>query len=61
MTKSEILEKIGEEVPFIDVKPFSHNLVGMLLNMLAKQHGQEEANKAIDDYELEELGWSKVK
>ncbi len=60
-TKSEIHEKIEREVPFVDIKPFSHNLIGMLLGMLAKQYGQEEANKAIDDYELEELGWSKVK
>ena len=60
-TKSEIHEKIEEEVPYVGVKPFSHNLIGMLLNMLAKQYGQEEANKAIEYYELEELGWSKVK
>jgi len=54
-------EMIDEEVPYVDVKPYSHNLISLALGAIAKEHGQDEANKAIEDFGLGSLGWSKVK
>jgi len=58
-TLEELREKIEDEVPYVDVKPYSHNIIGLLLSQIAKEHGRAEANKAIEDFGLEELGWSK--
>ncbi len=51
--------QIKKEIKFIDIKPYSHNIVNLLLGMINKEYGQEETNKAIEDFELEDLGWSK--
>lgn len=59
-TKEEWIETISEEIPYIDVKPYSHNIISVALQAIAKQFGVEEANKVIDDFDLEPYGWSKV-
>ena len=60
-TKKQWLEDIKNEVPFIDVKPYSHNIISISLRAIAKEWGKEEANKAIKKFGLDELGWSIVK
>ena len=55
----ELYEKLEEAASTVDVLPYSHNIVSILLRQLASEFGKEEANKAIDNFELEELGWSK--
>jgi hypothetical protein len=32
--------------------PFSHNLVGMALSSLAREHGEAEADKLVDKFDL---------
>ncbi|KKM66012.1 hypothetical protein LCGC14_1485460, partial [marine sediment metagenome] len=56
----EIKSKIGAEVDYVDVKPYSHNIIGLLLQMAATHYGNDAANELIDYFELEELGWSKI-
>lgn len=56
-----LYDKIEKEVDYIDVKPFSHNIVGLVLQEISKEFGQDRANEAIDHFNLELLGWSKVK
>jgi len=56
-----LYDKIEKEVDYIDVKPFSHNIVGLVLQEISKEFGQDRANKAIDYFNLELFGWSKVK
>jgi len=51
--------RIQEQVPFVDVKPYSHNIIGLLLSQIAKKYGDTEANQAIEDFQLEGLGWRK--
>ena len=62
--KEETLEDwkdtIGNEVESVDVKPYSHNIINIALQAIAKRYGIKEANNAIDEYNLEELGWNKV-
>ena len=52
--------RIEQETPFVGIKPYSHNIIGIVLNQIASEFGLDEANRAIDDFGLEELGWRKV-
>jgi hypothetical protein len=62
MSTLEILRgDIAEEVDYVDVKPYSHNIIGLTLRSIAKNFGKEEANKAIRDFGLVKLGWREVK
>ena len=48
---------IRKEVDWVDIKPYSHNIIGCALRAIAKDHGQEEANKTIVDFKLYKKGW----
>ena len=58
-TLEEWRQTIDREVPFVDRKPYSHNIISVALMAIAKTYGDYEANKAIDDFKLERLGWQK--
>lgn len=49
---------IRKEVPHIDRKPFSSNIIAITLKMIADDFGKDEANKAIRDFKLDKKGWS---
>ena len=59
-TLQEWLDVIGREIDFVDVKPYSHNIISLALLAIAKNHGHDKANEVIDDFKLELLGWKKV-
>ena len=59
-TKKDIERLLSKEVPYIDLKPYSHNIVSLTLQIAAKNYGNEYANHLIDKFKLEKLGWSKV-
>jgi len=61
MNKSydEWVEVIGEEVDYVDVKPFSHNIISIALSAIAKEWGNNTTNRVIEDFGLEDLGWQK--
>lgn len=48
---------IKQEVPYVGIKPYSHNIISLSLSVIAKRWGWKSANKAIRDFDLEELGW----
>ena len=56
-----IILKILDERNNVDVKPYSHNIIALMLEMVSNEYGQERANKLIVDLQLEELGWQVVK
>jgi len=60
-TLKELRAGIKKEVPYVDLKPFSHNIISIGLMIIAKEYGKEEANKAIRDFGLDELGWREEK
>jgi hypothetical protein len=60
-TKEQWLEDIKNEVPFIGLKPYSHNIISLSLMAISKKWGKKEANKAIKKFGLDKLGWSIVK
>ena len=69
MTKNEllidpeyqkILATIDKEVDYVGFKPYSHNIISCALQEAAEKFGYEVANDIIVEFELENLGWSKV-
>jgi hypothetical protein len=44
----------------VGIRPYSHNIIMIALQAISRGWGQNKANKAIDDYGLEHLGWSKI-
>lgn len=56
-TLKELRTEIGEEVGFVGLKPFSHNIIGMCLREIHKRFGMASANKAIKDFDLDSMGW----
>ena len=60
-TLEELREEVRREAAHIDTRPYSHNIVGLLLSQIAEEHGVAEANKAIRDFRLKAKGWSEVK
>ena len=59
MDLEEARQKIRDEVGFVDIKPYSHNIIGFVLLSVSKEHGKKQANELIDEFKLEELGWKK--
>lgn len=56
-TLNELRKKIRNEVGYIGVRPYSHNIVGLLLSQIAQEYGTAEANKTIRDFHLDTRGW----
>lgn len=56
-TLEEWIEVIKENKPFVDIKLYSHNLITIALQAIAKNWGISEANKIILDMGLKKLGW----
>ncbi len=48
---------IKREVDSLNDRPFSHNIITLALNAIDSRFGSKQANKAVRDFELDELGW----
>ena len=53
-TEEEIIEKIEEEIPYIGIKPISHNIIGIELLLYSREKATYELIKELG---LDELGW----
>jgi hypothetical protein len=60
-TLQELKDIIAKEKDFIGIKPYSHNIISLVLLQISKEHSREEANKCIDEFELQKHGWKKEK
>ena len=58
-TLTEWVACIEDEVMFVNVKPYSHNIINIALGAIAHEYGDEAVNQVIGDLDLERLGWSK--
>jgi hypothetical protein len=54
---NEIKAQILKEIPFVDIKPFSHNIISLELRLMSEEFGVQHANKIIVDYGLDKMGW----
>ena len=53
----KIIKKIKDEIPFVNVKPYSHNLIGLHMTMLEKIAGKQAVLELVKTTELKNLGW----
>ena len=60
-TLQELKEIIEREKDFIGIKPYSHNIISLVLLQISQEYNKKEANKCIDEFELERHGWKKEK
>ena len=56
-TKKEIIATIKKEIPFVDIKPYSHNIISLQLTMLEEVAGEEAVVELIKSTKLKDLGW----
>jgi hypothetical protein len=59
-TKEELISIIKKEIPYVDKKPYSHNIINIQLEILGKKYGMEEAKKLIKKTKLKNLGWGHI-
>ena len=50
--------QIKREAETVGVKSHSHNIISLALKEIAEEFSDNEANKAIADFKLEQLGWN---
>lgn len=55
----ESYEQIEQELEYLDIKPYSKNIIESRLRAVAHKYGYAEANKLIDDLGLQYYGWKK--
>ena len=60
-TLDEMKQTIKNEIPYVDVKPFSHNIISLELRMISEKFGQDVANQTIKDLKLDTLAWQATK
>jgi hypothetical protein len=52
-------EIIEDELQYLDIKPYSRNIIGLELRNVDKKCGVESANSLIDEFDLEGVGFNK--
>ena len=53
-----MMEKVENEIPYIDIKPFSHNIINLELRMMEELVGEERVVEFIRNNKyLMEKGW----
>ena len=57
---NEAIKTIKQEIPFIDKKPYSHNIISIQLQLIDKKFGKDVVNNVIIDNHLRCYGWSTV-
>lgn len=55
-TLKDYQNTIKRERRFVDLKPYSHNIISLTLRIIAEKFGKDEANKTIRLCNLKELG-----
>jgi len=60
-TLQELKEIIEREKDYIGIKPYSHNIISLVLLQISQEYSKTEANNCIDEFELERHGWKKEK
>ena len=53
----EILNRIKYEIPYVDVKPYSHNIIGINLDILEGLIGRDKTLMYMKLLRLNKLGW----
>jgi len=59
-TLEELRQQIADEIDYVDIKPYSHNIIGCVLRIIDRDYGTEEANNAVREFGLDEMGWKTI-
>ncbi len=59
-TLEELFDKVEEQAEWLDIKPYSHNIIGLTLQMIDDYYGTHEVINAIYDNDLEDKGWGHI-
>lgn len=51
------INTIKKNIPYVDIKPYSHNIINLTLASIGEQYGDKTAKKIIADTELKNMGW----
>ena len=57
-TLNELRDRIRWEAPYVGRKPYSHNIIRIVLAEIEKKFGRAEANRAVRDFQLERKGFN---
>ena len=52
--------KIMEEIVWVDIKPYSHNIIGLELRIISDKYGKDISNYIIRTTDLNKMGWHEV-
>ena len=55
------INTIKAEIPYVDIKPYSHNIINLTLRSIGEQFGDDVAKRLIASTKLKDLGWGWVK
>ena len=56
-TLQTLTNKINKEIDFVDIKPFSHNIISLTLRQIEEHYGKEQVLHIIRTTDLKEIGW----
>ena len=56
----DLKKNIKKEIPFVDVKPFSHNIINITLSKIEETYGEDVAIQTMSELRLDKLGWEIV-
>jgi len=61
-TAREIEANIAKNAPLVDIAPFSHNIIGLELNILKTNNGYtlDQIKEIVRKYKLDKKGWGYI-
>lgn len=54
---NELVVKIFSELPYINIKPYSHNIISITLLIIENEYGEKKAIDAMKICRLDKVGW----
>lgn len=58
VTLRRLRRELAAEARTVGIKPYSHNIVALILREISRKFGRAMAREAIRDFSLDRKGWS---
>jgi len=56
----KLINSIEREIPYVDKKPYSHNIININLSIIGDKFGQDKVKQIISQTNLKYLGWGYI-
>ena len=56
-TLEEYKKQIKNEIPYVDIKPYSHNIIYLKLQLISDEYGDDVVKGLIVELGLNKIGW----